>query len=171
MGPERSLIVKEGAKTPLYWASLAVILLALTLWGSTAWRGDTTTPWSMSMSPYPYSRPQPSRGACEDDIQRRIATAKHVERMLELRGTQIEAWQKIEQAADPFRTKMHEVCRLLPDNSSDALAMPSTIDFLEKQLAVQIELVHAIADPVRVLYGMLSPQQRLILDHAPTQML
>jgi LTXXQ motif family protein len=171
MGPERSLIVKERAKTPLYWASLAVILLALAFWGSTAWRGDTTTPWSMSMSPYPYSRPGPSRGACEEDIQRRIATAKHVESMLELRGAQIEAWQKIEEAAEPFRTKMHEACRLLPDNSADALAMPSTIEFMEKQFAVQIGLVHTIADPVRVLYGMLSPEQRLILDHAPAQML
>ena len=171
MGPDRSLIVKEGAKTPLHWAGLAIIVLALALWGSVGRKGDTTAPWSMSMSPYPYSGPDPSRGACEEDIHRRIAIAKHVESTLELRGGQIEAWQMIAEAADPFRTKMYDVCKLLPDNSSNALALPSTIEFLEKQLAVQIELVHAIAQPLRVLYGMLSPEQRLILDHTSPEML
>jgi LTXXQ motif family protein len=172
MGPDRSLIVKEGAKTPLYWAGLAVIVLSLALWGLAGRKGDTTAPWSKSMSPYPYSRPQPSRGACEEDIKRRVAIAKHVESKLELQGAQNEAWQKIKDAADPFRLKMYDVCKLLSDNnSSNALALPSTIEFLEKQLSVQIELMHAIAEPLRVLYGMLSADQRVILDHAPPQIL
>jgi LTXXQ motif family protein len=172
MDPDRSLIVKEGAKTPLYWAGLAIIVLALALWGSTGRQGDTTAPWSMSMSPFPYSRPQPSRATCEEDINRHVAIAKVVESKLELRGAQNEAWQKIKDAADPFRLKTYDVCKLLPDNnSSNAMTLPSTIEFLEKQLSVQIELVHAIAEPLRALYGMLSPDQRVILDHAPPQML
>jgi LTXXQ motif family protein len=79
--------------------------------------------------------------------------------------------KKIGEVATPFRAKMYDICKLLPDNSSGSLTLPSTIEVLEKQISLQIELVHAIAEPLRALYGMLSPDQRAILDHAPPQML
>ena len=53
MGPDRSLIVKEGAKTPLHWAGLAIIVLALALWGSVGRKKVTTNRplgrWSKSV--------------------------------------------------------------------------------------------------------------------------
>jgi hypothetical protein len=54
------------------------------------------------MSPYPFSNPEPNCSACEEDINRRIAIAKHVESKLELRGAQNEAWQKNRGGGHPF---------------------------------------------------------------------
>jgi LTXXQ motif family protein len=177
MEPDRSLTVKDGAKTPLYWAGIAVIVLALALWGSVGGRKrDSSVPWSTmfdtlpaSVAPYLFSQFEPTRGACEDDIKRRAAMADYLKSKLQLLGTQSEAWKKMEDAATPIRTKMYDACKFLPDNLTDASTLPSTMDFLEKQLSVQTELVHAIAQPVRAFYDTLSPDQRAILDRAPPQ--
>lgn len=178
MGPDRGLIVKQGAKTPLYWVSLAVIVLALALWGAVGGRKrDGSVPWSTmfdtlpaSVSPYLFSQlVEPTRGACENDIKRRAAIADYLKSKLHLVGAQNEAWQKMEDAANPVRTKMHDACKLLPDNLSDTPTLPNTMEFLEKQLSVQAELVHATAKPVRALYDLLSADQRAILDGAPPQ--
>ena len=178
MGPDRSLIVKDGAKVPLYWAGLAVIVLALVLWGTVGGRKrDSSLSWSTmfdtlpaSVSPYLFSQlVEPTRGACEDDIKRRAAIADFLKSKLQLAGAQNEAWKTMEDAANPVRTKMYDACKLLPENLSDAPTLPSTMGVLEKQLSVQTELVQAIAGPLRALYDTLSPDQRAILDRAPPQ--
>jgi hypothetical protein len=178
MRPDRSLIVKDGAKTAFHWASLAVVVLAVALWGTVGTRKrDSSVSWSAmfdtlpaSVSPYLFSQlVEPTRGACEDDIKRRAAIADDLKTKLQLVGAQIEAWQKMEDAANPVRIKMYEPCKLLPENLSDTPPLPSTMEFLEKQLSVQTELVQTIAKPVRALYVILSPDQRAILDRAPPQ--
>jgi hypothetical protein len=178
MGPDRSLIVKDGAKSPLYWAGLAVIVLALALWGTVGGRKrDSSVSWSTifdtlpaSVSPYLFSQlVEPTRGACEDDIKRRAAIADYLKSKLQLAEAQSEAWKKMEDAANPVRMGMYDACKFLPENLSDAPTLPSTLSALEKQLSVQTELVHSIAGPLRALYDTLSPDQRAILDRAPPQ--
>jgi hypothetical protein len=178
MRPDGSLIVKEGAKSPLYWAGLAIIVLALALWGSVGGRKrDSAVSWSTifdtlpaSVSPYLFSQlVEPTRGACEDDIKRRVAIADYLKSKLQLAGAQSEAWKTMENAANPVRMKMYDACKLLPENLSDAPTLPNTMSVLEKQLLVQAELVQAIAGPLRTLYDTLSPDQRAVLDRAPPQ--
>jgi hypothetical protein len=178
MGPERSLIVKAGAKSPPYWASVTVIVLALALWGTVGARKRfSSLSWSTifdtlpsSVSPFLFSQlVESTRGACEDDIKRRATIADYFKSKLQLVGAQSEAWQKLEDAANLVRPKMYEACKLLPENLSDAPTMPHTMGILEKQLSMQTELVHAIAGPLRALYETLSPDQRAILDRAPPQ--
>jgi LTXXQ motif family protein len=102
-------------------------------------------------------------------VKRRAAITDYLKSKLQLAGAQSEAWQKMEDAAKPVRMKMYDACKLLPENVSDTPTLPSTMEFLEKRLSVQTELVHTIAKPVRALYDVLSPDQRAVLDRAPPQ--
>jgi hypothetical protein len=109
--------------------------------------------------------PPPSpRLACEEAINRHMALAGYLKGKLRLQGSQKDAWQKIEQAADPAVDKMRDLCAQLPSQMSGPPTLPDGIDLAEKQLAARGEFLRAIREPVRALYETLSPDQRAALN-------
>ena len=111
-----------------------------------------------------------ARFVCEEDIDRHAAQAGYLKSKLRLAGAQKEAWQKIEQAAEPVVEKMQKACASLPGQPGEPPNFATMIAMADQQLSLRAEYVHAIAAPARALYDMLSPQQRSVLDRPPPPM-
>ena len=107
------------------------------------------------------------RPSCDESIDRHAAVAGYIHSKLRLQGTQNEAWQKIEQAAQPTIEKLREICASLPAEAGLPPSFPGMIGTLERQLTAHAQFLHAIAGPVQALYDTLSPQQRTVIDHPP----
>lgn len=102
----------------------------------------------------------PTRAACEERMAHHAAMVGYVRSKLQLQGTQIEAWRKIEDAAEPAVTKLHQTCALLPVQPGPPPALPDAIEFAAKQAAARAELLQAVSSPMRALYDTLSPDQK-----------
>lgn len=128
-----------------------------------------TGPPSEPFGPPPFAMPGPhgpmpfTRAGCEEDINRHAAMAGYIRSKLNLQGTQKEAWRKIEEAAEPAVTKLHQVCAQLPVNAGPPSALPDAIEFGAKRAAARAEFLQAVSGPVRALYDTLSPDQRAAL--------
>jgi hypothetical protein len=107
------------------------------------------------------------RRACEDDIHRHAALAGYLKSKLRLQGNQKDAWQRIEQAAEPATESMYQLCAQLPDRRVGPAPMPEMIEFTEKQLSARAALLVAILGPLRSLYELLSAEQRAALEPPP----
>ena len=116
----------------------------------------------------PAHLPLPSpRRACEEDIDRQAALAGYLRSKLRLQGTQQEAWQKIESAAQPAIVGLRRVCAGLPDRGVAMPSMPDAFDHVQRRLAATAEFLGAIREPLRALYDTLSPDQRAVLELTP----
>lgn len=104
------------------------------------------------------------RRACAETIDRAAGMAGYLKSKLNMDGAQKDAWQKIEQAAEPVVVKMRQICATLPDEPDGPPNFPAVIALADRQFAVRAEFVHAILGPAKGLYDMLSPEQRAILD-------
>lgn len=119
--------------------------------------------------PPPFAMPGPhgpmpfTRAGCEEDINRHAAMAGYIRSKLNLQGNQKEAWRKIEEAAEPAVTKLHQVCTQLPVNAGPPSALPDAIEFAAKQASARAEFLQAVSGPVRALYDTLTPDQRAAL--------
>jgi hypothetical protein len=107
------------------------------------------------------------RLGCDESIDHRAAMAGYLKSKLRLQAGQRDAWQKIEQAAEPATDKMREICASLPPEPGPPPSSPNMVGIAEKQLAAQAELLRAIAGPLQALYDVLSPEQRAVLDRPP----
>lgn len=107
------------------------------------------------------------RHACTEAIDRAAGMAGYLKSKLNLEGVQKDAWQKIEQAAEPVVVKMRQICATLPDEPDGPPTFPAAIALADREFAVRAEFVHAILGPAKALYDLLSPEQRAILDWPP----
>jgi hypothetical protein len=106
----------------------------------------------------------PDRDACEEDIARSVALMAYLKSKLRLLGPQQAAWQKLMVAADPIVDEIYRACTTLPRRLDGPPKRSALIDLAQKQLALRVALVNAIAGPAHHLYDMLSPEQRAIFD-------
>ena len=104
------------------------------------------------------------RRACQDNIDRYAAMAGYLKSKLRLVGSQKEAWQKIEEAADPGIESMRQVCEQLPDSATAPPPMPDALTLADRELSARVAVLRAVQEPVRVLYGLLTPEQRAALQ-------
>jgi hypothetical protein len=104
---------------------------------------------------------------CQENVDRYAAIAGYLKSKFRLQGSQKQAWQKIEEAAEPALESIHELCAQLPDRMAGPPATPDMLDFVEKQLSARAAVLRAIREPVRVLYDSLSPEQRAVLRPWP----
>lgn len=121
-------------------------------------------PFGLPPGPPPMRPIAADRRACAETIDRAAGMAGYLKSKLNMDGAQKEAWQKIEQAADPVVVKMRQICATLPDAPPN---FPAVITLADRQFAVRAEFVRAILAPAKALYDMLSPEQRAILDRPP----
>jgi LTXXQ motif family protein len=104
---------------------------------------------------------------CEENVDRYAAIAGYLKSKFRLQGSQKQAWQKIEEAAEPALEFIHELCAPLPDRMARPPAAPDMLDFVEQQLSARAAFLRAIRDPVRAFYDSLSPEQRAVLQPPP----
>jgi hypothetical protein len=104
---------------------------------------------------------------CEENVDRYGAIAGYLKRKFRPQGSQKQAWQKIEEAAEPAIESMHELCARFPDPMAEPLATPEMLDFVEKQLSARAAVLRAIREPVRAFYDSLSAEQRAVLQPSP----
>jgi LTXXQ motif family protein len=109
----------------------------------------------------------PDRRACAEAIDHGAGVAGYLKSKLHLVGAQKDAWQKIEEAAEPVVAKMREICVTLPDEPGATPNLPTRITTANREFAVRAEFVHAILSPAKALYDLLSPEQRAIVDQPP----
>jgi LTXXQ motif family protein len=116
----------------------------------------------------PHREPRLSpRRACEDGIHRNAALVGYLKSKLRLQGPQKDAWQKIEQAAEPAVESMYQLCAQLPDRMVGPAPMPRMIELAEKQLSARAAVLLAILEPARSLYELLSADQRAEFELLP----
>ena len=104
---------------------------------------------------------------CEENVDRYAAIAGYLKSKFRLQGSQKQAWQKIEEAAEPALEFIHELCAPLPDRMARPPAAPDMLDFVEQQLSARAAVLRAIRGPVRAFYDSLSPEQRAVLQPSP----
>jgi hypothetical protein len=107
--------------------------------------------------------PAVPRQACLEQIDRHAAIAGYIRSKLQLTAEQKEAWRKIEEAAEPQVQALRAVCAQLPDRPDMRPTLPELIDIAEKAVTTRAALLHAIREPVRHLYDLLTPDQRAAL--------
>lgn len=107
------------------------------------------------------------RDACEDDIARSAALMGYLKSRLQLTGSQAEAWQKLEAAAEPVIDELQKVCTTLPRRSAGPPRLSAMIELAEKQFTLRAKLVSAVVGPAGHLYETLSPEQRAVFDGLP----
>ena len=66
---------------------------------------------------------------CEENVDRYAAIAGYLKSKFRLQGSQKQAWQKIEEAAEPALESIHELCAPLPDRMAGPPAAPDMLDF------------------------------------------
>jgi hypothetical protein len=119
--------------------------------------------------PWPFGdgTPPSPRQICEEHINFGSAHVAYLKAKLRLQGNQKDAWQKLEQAAEPAVERMREACGQLPAQMGGAGNLPERIDVMARQLAVRTEFLQAIREPLRAVYDTLTPDQRAVLDRHP----
>jgi hypothetical protein len=113
----------------------------------------------------------PPRGApkrdCLEDINRQMGFYAYTKSKLQLIDGQKAAWKAVEDSFDSEMLKMRLLCETLPN---EVVGLPSIIersDFIERTLAVKLELVRALKVPMQQLVEQLTSAQRAVLDVPP----
>jgi hypothetical protein len=120
--------------------------------------------WAGRPWPFGDGTPPSPRQICEEHINFGSARVAYLKAKLRLQGNQKDAWQKLEQAAEPAVERMREACGQLPAQMGGAGNLPERIDVMARQLAVRTEFLQAIREPLRAVYDTLTPDQRAVLD-------
>jgi len=80
---------------------------------------------------------------------------------LRLQPNQRDAWQTLENAAQPAIEKLHVACERLPVAASAPAPLPDMMDMVEADMSARVELLRATREPLRALFATLTPEQRL----------
>jgi LTXXQ motif family protein len=104
---------------------------------------------------------------CLEDINRQMGFYAYTKSKLQLTDGQKTAWKAVEDSFDSEMPKMRLLCETLPN---EVVGLPSIIersDFIERTLAVKLELVRALKVPMQQLVEQLTSAQRAVLDVPP----
>jgi hypothetical protein len=104
---------------------------------------------------------------CLEDINRQMGFYAYTKSKLQLTDGQKAAWKAVEDSFDSEMPKMRLLCETLPN---EVVGLPSIIersDFIERTLAVKLELVRALKVPMQQLVEQLTSAQRAVLDVPP----
>ena len=108
-----------------------------------------------------------TRAACEDRINSEAAIVGYLKSKLRLQPSQRQAWQALENAAQPSIEKLHVACESLPIEVSAPPPLPDMLDMVEADMSARLELLRATREPLRALFASLTPEQRLAAQSFP----
>lgn len=112
-----------------------------------------------------------TRNACENRLNSEAAMAGFFKSKLHLSSDERQAWNKIEDAAQPSLEQLRLICGRLPVDGSAAPSLLDMLDVAEAQTSARLDLIRATREPIRAFYAMLTPEQRAALEQpAPPKM-
>lgn len=104
------------------------------------------------------------KNMCLDQVARRIGNRAYIKARLELKPEQMTAWNAFEKASDEASIKANARCATLP---TDMKERPNYVDRLsmeENAMKARVATIEAVKPTLVALYGVLSPEQKAILD-------
>ena len=101
---------------------------------------------------------------CLDQVARRIGNRAYIKARLELKPGQMTAWNAFEKAAGEASTKASARCAALPTEMKERPNYVERLSMMEDAMKARTASIEAVKPTLVALYGVLSPEQKAILD-------
>jgi hypothetical protein len=112
----------------------------------------------------PAARTFSPRNMCLDQVARRIGNRAYLKARLELKPDQMTAWNAFEKASDEATTKASARCAALPAEMKERPSYVDRLSMEEDAMKARVASIEAVKPTLVALYGVLSPEQKAILD-------
>jgi hypothetical protein len=104
------------------------------------------------------------KNMCLDHLARRIGNRAYIKARLELKPEQMTAWNAFEKASDEANAKSTARCQALPTEMKERPNYVDRLSMEEDAMKARVASIEAVKPTLVALYGMLSPEQKTILD-------
>ncbi len=104
------------------------------------------------------------KAACIDMVARRIGDRAYVKARLELKPEQMTAWNAFEKAADEASAKSMARCQTLPTEMKERPGYLERLTMEEDLMKARIATIEAVKPSLTALVGVLTADQKAILD-------
>jgi hypothetical protein len=112
----------------------------------------------------PAARTFSPRNMCLDQVARRIGNRAYLKARLELKPDQMTAWNAFEKASDEASAKANARCAALPAEMKERPSYVDRLSMEEDAMKARVASIEAVKPMLVALYGVLSPEQKAILD-------
>ena len=104
------------------------------------------------------------KATCIDMVARRIGDRAYVKARLELKPEQMTAWNAFEKAADEASAKSMARCQTLPAEMKERPGYVERLTMEEDMMKARIATIEAVKPSLTALVGVLTADQKAILD-------
>ena len=104
------------------------------------------------------------KNMCLDQVARRLGVRAYIKSRLELKPEQMTAWNAFEKASDEASTKATQRCATLPAELKDRPNYVDRLSMEEDAMKARVAAIETVKPTLVALYGVLSPEQKAILD-------
>lgn len=104
------------------------------------------------------------KNMCLDQIARRIGNRAYLKARLELKPEQMTAWNAFEKASDEASVKATARCATLPAELKERPSYVDRLSMEEDAMKARVATIEAVKPTLVALYGVLSPEQKAVLD-------
>ena len=104
------------------------------------------------------------KNMCLDMVARRLGARAYIKSRLELKPEQMTAWSAFEKASDEASTKATARCAALPAELKERPNYVDRLSMEEDAMKARVASIEAVKPMLVALYGVLSPEQKAILD-------
>ncbi|MDP1748892.1 MAG: Spy/CpxP family protein refolding chaperone [Reyranella sp.] len=104
------------------------------------------------------------KNMCLDMVARRLGARAYIKSRLELKPEQMTAWNAFEKASDEASTKATTRCAALPAELKERPNYVDRLSMEEDAMKARVASIEAVKPTLVALYGVLSPEQKAILD-------
>ncbi len=104
------------------------------------------------------------KNMCLDMVARRLGARAYIKSRLELKPDQMTAWNAFEKASDEASTKATARCATLPAELKERPNYVDRLSMEEDAMKARVASIEAVKPTLVALYGVLSPEQKAILD-------
>ena len=104
------------------------------------------------------------KNMCLDLLARRIGNRAYIKARLELKPEQMTAWNAFEKASDEANAKSNARCQALPAEMKERPNYVDRLSMEEDAMKARVASIEAVKPTLVSLYGVLSADQKAILD-------
>jgi len=104
------------------------------------------------------------KNMCLDQVARRIGNRAYIKARLELKPEQMTAWNAFEKASDEASAKSNARCATLPAEMKERPSYVDRLSMEEDAMKARVATIEAVKPTLTALYGVLSPEQKAVLD-------
>ena len=104
------------------------------------------------------------KNMCLDMVARRLGARAYIKSRLELKPEQMTTWNAFEKASDEASTKATARCTALPAEMKERPSYVDRLSMEEDAMKARVASIETVKPTLVALYGVLSPEQKAILD-------